>query len=78
MAAIDNARKMVDELYQGHERDKLSRQEIYDAAVRAPLTPDVMIYFNQLPDGEYDKRKLTRTINHEITMRNRSDQVGLL
>jgi len=78
MAAIDNARKLIDELYEGHERDKLSRQQIYDAAVKAPLAPDVMIYFKELPEGEYDKKKLIHTINHEITVRNRAEQVGLL
>lgn len=73
---IENAQRLIDQLY-AHEQS-LPRDRIVEAASRAEIAPDVMTYFNHLPDGQYTRDQLVNQIDTMIRERGRERAVGLL
>ena len=55
------AGQLVEGLYGGLER--LSRDEIYQRAVAADLAPEVLTYFDALPEGDYAEDELVEALN---------------
>ncbi|MEU7893094.1 hypothetical protein AB0B45_09520 [Nonomuraea sp. NPDC049152] len=71
---ITRVKELIDGLYTGQER--LSRLEITERMTAAELPADLMVYFDRLPDGDYDEEELVEALNQMITDRGEEHAVG--
>jgi len=77
MPSLVNADRVINELYGSNPNQKIPKQRIYEAAVKAPIVPDVMYYFTHLPDRDYTKKELIDELNSMVKARGREKEVGL-
>ncbi|MET9337802.1 MULTISPECIES: hypothetical protein [unclassified Nonomuraea] len=73
---IARVKELIDGFYTGQER--LSHLEITKRMTAAELPADLMVYFDLLPDGDYDQEELVETLNQMIIDRGQEDAVGLI
>jgi hypothetical protein len=69
--------RIIDGLYAG-PTERVTRNEIYAHAVAADLPPDLMIYFDRLPEGDYEREELIETLNQMIVDRGQARDLGLI
>lgn len=74
--AIKPAEEMLNRLY--HDRDKIPKDVVQHEAEAAEIAPDVMFYFNRLPDEELTRNQVVQDINSMIKERHREQEIGLL
>jgi hypothetical protein len=67
--------KIIDGLYAG-PTERVSRNEIHMHATAADLPPDLMIYFDRLPEGDYEREELIETLNQMIRERGQAAELG--
>ena len=77
MPSLVNANRVINELYGSNPNQKIHKQRIYEAAVKAPIAPDVMYYFTHLPDRDYTRKELIDELNRMVKARGREKEVGL-
>lgn len=58
------------------KKPSLSKQDILSKAQSADLAADVVIFFKQLPDQNYNESSLIKELNNVIQQRGREDAVG--
>ncbi len=75
--ATENAERTLDEIFKGGQ-EKLSRDGVMTAMRRATVAPDLMYYFDRLPEGEYTREKLVQTVNRMIQELGRQREIGEL
>lgn len=74
--SLHDAEQVINQLYSGH--NGISRDSIYDAAAKATIDPDLMRFFDHLPQGSYTRDQLVHTINDMIQKAGRANVVGQL
>jgi hypothetical protein len=77
MPSLVDADRVIDDAYGGNPNARIPRQRIYEAAVKAKIVPDVMYYFDHLPDKQYTKSELINELNRMVRERGREKEVGL-
>ncbi len=77
MPSLVHADRVIDELYRENPNQPISKSRIVEAASKAPIVPDVMVYFTHLPDRSYTKQDLIETLNRAVKARHREAAVGL-
>lgn len=63
-------------LYQGNPKQELSKQGIMAKVRPFPFSPDVQVFFEELPDRSFDEDQLIKELNRIITKRGRADAIG--
>ncbi|RJQ55392.1 MAG: hypothetical protein C4521_02415 [Actinobacteria bacterium] len=74
--AIKPAEEMLDKLFRDKER--IPKEVVQHEAEEARIAPDVMFYFNRLPDEELTRNQVVQNVNNMIKERHREQEIGLL
>jgi ATPase subunit of ABC transporter with duplicated ATPase domains len=77
MPSIENADRVIDELCGSNAHQRVPRDKIFKAAEQAKIVPDVMYYFNHLPEKYYSKQELIDELNRMVRERDRVKEVGV-
>jgi hypothetical protein len=75
MAQKDKIQSFIDNLYQ-KENKKISKEDILSQVQKAKFAADVVVFFKELPDQEYDENSLINALNNVIHERGREDAIG--
>lgn len=74
--SLHDAEQAIDHLYAGNT--SISRDQIHEATAKAKIDPDLMRFFDHLPQGSYSRDQLVHTINDMIKKAGREHVVGQL
>ena len=66
----------IAKIYGGNKNNKLSKQEIMDKVRPFQFAPDVQVFFEGLPGGQYTEQQLIDKLNAIITSRGRAHAIG--
>lgn len=74
--SLHDAEQVINRLYSGN--NSVSRDTIHEATAKATIDPDLMRFFDHLPQGSYTRDQLVHTINDMIQRAGREKVVGQL
>ncbi|MEV5409098.1 hypothetical protein AB0K60_09710 [Thermopolyspora sp. NPDC052614] len=75
--AIAEVTRVIDGLY-ATPSERVTRNDIHAHAVAADLAPDLMVHFDHLPEGDYERDELIETLNQMIRDRGEEKTLGLI
>ncbi|GLW06581.1 hypothetical protein Misp01_17110 [Microtetraspora sp. NBRC 13810] len=71
---VIHLKNLIDGLYTAQER--VNRSDIRERMVAAELPSDLMVYFDWLPEGDYEQEELVETLNQMIDEGGRRADLG--
>jgi hypothetical protein len=71
---VAHVKELIDGLYTAQER--ISRSEILARVTAAELPADLAIFFDRLPEGDYEEEELVETLNQMIQDAGRKPDLG--